>query len=1186
MGGKKATSTSQVSIPPEVLARYNAINARAETAASKPFQAFGSTAADYVAPMNAQQGLGTSTINASGGPASAGIERYLTPYTKNVADTTGAYMRQQQEQAQSGALGTAASSGAFGGDRAGIAAANLQQQNQMAYGKTMADIMNQGYTQALGASQADLNRGLQAGQMQLGAGTMQQQTEQAGKDAMINRFMQEQGLPYQQAQFLANIALGTGAASGSTTTSTQPIGFFGNLATGGKVDGYAEGGGVAGPMSHSKEAIGGVGYVPEPNLPIGQLMVAQPPEKEDNGSGDKIAQILAMISGGGKKDGGAIDDRHGYADGGRGFLATDKDVERMKKNAGLVFSAFTKPDEFYPGPNSRSEAADKYWSLKSNPYDYAISQGEMPNKNLLPPSTGVVPAQQTIPKPPVAAGPKEYFIGSDIYTKSPNGSILDGYGNPVPYDLAQNVRREVDRQDLLAGSGAIAQTDEMVGQFKNSLEERAQRNKDALVGMYGGNFPVSENAKALNAAVIPPAPTTSVSLGGLEGGARAEAQSANLGVPAVQPSADLTMADTTAPLSMGATLGSPAPSTNLSTMGQNGVAGSDRQNPVLVGNVMTPAPKSSGFDIDRLAASVRWQESGSPTGNYGAIGQPVDRGNGNVDYAYGAYQVMGANIPQWTQEVLGKSMSPEEFLRDPQAQDIVAKAKLAQYYQKYGSAEDVASAWFSGRPLNGNNSVDGTSGKSVPSYVSDVMNKYYNGGEGSGVSYDIGRFAAPSGNTGGLAAGQKPYEDRNAIGKFFNKPEGGLDRNAVLSLLSGLGAMASSRSVSPFTAALQGLGAGAGTYKDLLKQQADIGLINEQAGLTQSQSGLTQAQTGLTGAQTERAKVDTQVARFFTVGAGGVPLVALEGGGEATLAEYLSNPNLRASSNPEVEAQVRAAAEQRSTGDKGAMGLPVVSGYIDGEAAKATMNYPEATASSAAIYNGAEANAQAARSARASLLTQADAISQMVSPDANVRTGALANMQMEAIRYANSILSMAGQPTIDGPNDAQIATKMATLASVERASGAGQQSYEALNSILMANPNVALEPEANAKMMGNIMLSQQMSVDYAKFLREYQMDPSNTMRLVNDAPKAFYETYGRKYLAEEQALKTLIYKGSVKPAGAQESPMEFLMNPGYSAFDKNMVAKEFLAANGMNQEMMQALTDQNGQIDIARVFGG
>lgn len=1182
MGGKKATSTSQVTIPPEVLARYNAINARAESAASKPFQAFGSNPADYVAQMNEQQALGTSTVNKSGGPAYAGIDNYMTPYIKNVADTTGAYMRQQQEQAQSGALGTAASSGAFGGDRAGIAAANLQQQNQMAYGKTMADIMNQGYTQALGASQADLNRGLQAGQMQLAAGTMQQQTEQAGKDAMINRFMQEQGLPYQQAQFLANIALGTGAASGSTTTSTQPVGFFQNLATGGKVDGYAEGGGVAGPVSHSKEAIGGVGYVPEPNLPIGDLMIAQPPKEQDNDSSEKIAKIVASVMG--AKNGGAIGGRNGYDAGGSPFLATAEDVERMKKNAGLAFSAFTKPDEFYPGPNSRSEAADKYWSLKSNPYDYAISQGEMPNKNLLPPSTGVVPPQQVAPKPPAAGKPTEYFIGSDLYTKSPSGAILDGYGNPVPYDLAENVRKEIDRQDFVSGSGVVAQTDKMAGQFRESQEALAQRNKDALVGMYGGNFPVSEKAQALGAAVVPPAPA--ISLGGLEGGARAEAQPVTLGAPAVQQAPIMTMADTAAPLSMGATLGSPAKDANLSTMGETGV----------VAPVGQTAP-----DYRRQVAKVLGGGKGYTDVEYTdgtrdrVVGNLNVRNNnpGNIEFGdlaqkYGAVGTDGrfAVFPDY--ETGRKAQEALLF-----ESGVYSGKTIGSAIAKYAPAGDG-----NNNPAAYANSVAAALGVSVNtplaalnpeqrSAMLTAMEKVEGGGGPSTYSttpLDSSGAPIPLQNYGGgLAAGtfgnDKPYEDRNALGKFFYKPEGGLDRNSVLSALSGLGAMASSRSMSPFTAALQGLGAGADTYKGLLKQNADIGLINQQAGLTQSQSGLTQAQTAKTN-------IEAQTLRFFTVGAGGVPLVVLDGGGTATLAEYLSNPNLRASSNPEVEAQVRAAAEQRSTGGNGAMGLPVVSGYIDGEAAKATMNYPEATASSAAIYNGAEANAQAARSARASLLTQADAISQMVSPDANVRTGALANMQMEAIRYANAILSMAGQPTIDGPNDAQIATKMATLASVERASGAGQQSYEALNSILMANPNVALEPEANAKMMGNIMLSQQMSVDYAKFLREYQMDPNNTMKLVNDAPKAFYETYGRKYLAEEQALKTLIYKGSVKPAGSQESPMEFLMNPGYSAFDKNMVAKEFLAANGMNQEMMQALSDANGQIDIARVFGG
>ena len=261
-GKKKTTNTTQTTALPDVMKNYSYINNLAQTASQRPFQKYGTQASDFVAQINPQQTMGISGINSSVdaykpyfqnataatqagmGPAYQGIDNYMSPYIKDVADTTGALMRQQYEQAQSGALGTAASSGAFGGDRAGIAAANMQQQNQLGYGSTMANIYNQGYTQALGASQQDLARqlqggaqmaglgaqaqqlGLAGGQAQIAAGSLQQQTEQAGKDALINQFMQEQGYPFQTAQFLANIYSMTGPAAGSTTTNTQQGSFW------------------------------------------------------------------------------------------------------------------------------------------------------------------------------------------------------------------------------------------------------------------------------------------------------------------------------------------------------------------------------------------------------------------------------------------------------------------------------------------------------------------------------------------------------------------------------------------------------------------------------------------------------------------------------------------------------------------------------------------------------------------------------------------------------------------------------------------------------------------------------------------------------------------------------------------------------------------------------------------------
>jgi hypothetical protein len=67
---------------------------------------------------------------------------------------------------------------------------------------------------------------LQGAAAQMTAGQAQQATQQAENNALYNQFLQAQSLPYQQLQLASNIALGTGTAQGSTTTTTQPGGFF------------------------------------------------------------------------------------------------------------------------------------------------------------------------------------------------------------------------------------------------------------------------------------------------------------------------------------------------------------------------------------------------------------------------------------------------------------------------------------------------------------------------------------------------------------------------------------------------------------------------------------------------------------------------------------------------------------------------------------------------------------------------------------------------------------------------------------------------------------------------------------------------------------------------------------------------------------------------------------------------
>ena len=101
------------------------------------------------------------------------------------------------------------------------AAQQLAALSQQQYG------MGAGTSQQLAALGAGAQQaGLQGAQAVTGAGTLEQQTQQAQDTAQYQQFLQERGYPFQVAQFLANIAMGTGALSGSTTTTTQPAPFF------------------------------------------------------------------------------------------------------------------------------------------------------------------------------------------------------------------------------------------------------------------------------------------------------------------------------------------------------------------------------------------------------------------------------------------------------------------------------------------------------------------------------------------------------------------------------------------------------------------------------------------------------------------------------------------------------------------------------------------------------------------------------------------------------------------------------------------------------------------------------------------------------------------------------------------------------------------------------------------------
>ena len=136
------------------------------------------------------------------------------------------------------------------------------------------------------------------------------------------------------------------------------------------------------------------------------------------------------------------------------------------------------------------------------------------------------------------------------------------------------------------------------------------------------------------------------------------------------------------------------------------------------------APAGQPAPLGGAAGAIAGIESG---GRYDAIGPAAnDKGN----RAYGKYQVMDFNIPTWTQEVLGKPMSPQEFLQNPQAQDAVFQAKFGEYTKKHGSPEAASRAWFAGEGGMNNPNAKDVLGTTVQGYGNKFAQAYGPGATG------------------------------------------------------------------------------------------------------------------------------------------------------------------------------------------------------------------------------------------------------------------------------------------------------------------------------------------------------------------------------------------------------------------------------------------------------------------------
>lgn len=196
----------------------------------------------------------------------ADVARYTQEYTAGVMDPTIAAMEAQRAKQRTQEAATRAKAGAFG-SRGDVYRGALEGEYQVGMGKTLANLQQQGYTQAVARQQAEdaarraetAQRLGAAGQLaglgaqqfqtqlaglgaQMGAGEAQRLIGQQGLDAAYQQYLMQQQFPLTQFSALTGGSASFPAGIGTTTGTTyDPMGSAGRLLSG--FGAFGQGGG-------------------------------------------------------------------------------------------------------------------------------------------------------------------------------------------------------------------------------------------------------------------------------------------------------------------------------------------------------------------------------------------------------------------------------------------------------------------------------------------------------------------------------------------------------------------------------------------------------------------------------------------------------------------------------------------------------------------------------------------------------------------------------------------------------------------------------------------------------------------------------------------------------------------------------------------------------------------------------
>lgn len=261
-GQTNSTVTQTTTPPPELMDSYRNLINRATNVANTPYQQYGG---QLVADFTPQQQQGFNQVGQYANAAAPMIQEgadyarsgaqpvlpslnsntdmLMSPYLNDVVSATQANLQEDNKQQQGQLTSQAIGAGAYGGDRAGVAASELARKQDLANGQTIGGLLNQGYSQA---QQTALNAGTQdawrqanvgyelgglGGQLQqqglsgagalMQSGGLQQQQNQQNLNVPYEQFLQQQAYPFQTTQWLGGLTEGVGGMMGGTNVSTN-----------------------------------------------------------------------------------------------------------------------------------------------------------------------------------------------------------------------------------------------------------------------------------------------------------------------------------------------------------------------------------------------------------------------------------------------------------------------------------------------------------------------------------------------------------------------------------------------------------------------------------------------------------------------------------------------------------------------------------------------------------------------------------------------------------------------------------------------------------------------------------------------------------------------------------------------------------------------------------------------------